>query len=593
MKCAHILFNCVFTILLFLTAIVSAQYNADSPIEFSKRVADKIIRETSFEFQITQQKPSEAIQSINFGFEFPGENSGVAYAISYINSKSECEIKLGISHASPLKVWLNDKSVYSSSDNIDKYSEIAYDIYSFPKEIVARLDGGENKIFVKSILGKKSNSVHLALLDQNNLIKNNLSFSLSPLNKKLETDQKWLLVGPFESHEVPSDNLLETVFPPENGFNNYYGKADPFLNWQLPKTRLIIKDVMKPEYSFQQHSYFEWHYSNGQTMLAFALLAQASKETRYLEHVKKYCMTTIREYDYFRYQYYAMNEKTGFNYRIYRKSMLDDSSAPVLPFIELYNNGDLPESKFIIDIMADYISNGQTRLRDATLCRPEPEQNTIWADDLFMGVPFLLRYAKMTDNNKYFDDAGKQVINFFKYLFDEKLGISFHAWYDQKQKNSIAHWGRANGWMVWAVSEALLHLPKSNKAYNRILGIYKKQMEGLIRYQSKSGLWHQVLDEPDSYEETSCTAMFVIALSRGLRNGWLDQKYKENLLRAWEAIKTKIGPDGTVTGICQGTGIGDNLEFYLKRKTPPHDPRGLGAVITAGIEIQLLLDQNK
>ena len=217
MKCTHILFHHVVTIFLFLPAIVLAQYNADSPIEFSKRVADKIIRETSFEFQIAQQKPSETIQSIDFGIELPGENSGVAYAISYINSKSECEIKLGISHASPLKIWLNDKSIYSSSDNIDKYSEIAYDIYSFPKEIVTRLNSGENKIFVKSILGNKSNSVHLALLDQNNLIKNDVSFSLSPLNKKLETDQ-WLLVGPFESHEVPSDNSLESVFPPGNWF---------------------------------------------------------------------------------------------------------------------------------------------------------------------------------------------------------------------------------------------------------------------------------------------------------------------------------------------------------------------------------------
>ena len=68
-----------------------------------------------------------------------------------------------------------------------------------------------------------------------------------------------------------------------------------------------------------------------------------------------------------------MNEKTGYNYRIFRKAMLDDTSAPVLPYIELFNSGHLPESKFLIDLMAEYISNDQTRLSDGTLCRPEPE----------------------------------------------------------------------------------------------------------------------------------------------------------------------------------------------------------------------------
>ena len=87
--------------------------------------------------------------------------------------------------------------------------------------------------------------------------------------------------------------------------------------------------------------------------------------------------------------------------------------------------------------------------------------------------------------------------------------------------------------------------------------------------------------------------MFVIAISRGIKNGWLDQKYKENVFQAWQAIKTKIGQDGTVSGICQGTGIGEDKEFYLKRKTPLHDPRGLGAVITAGIEVQNLVDLKK
>jgi rhamnogalacturonyl hydrolase YesR len=84
--------------------------------------------------------------------------------------------------------------------------------------------------------------------------------------------------------------------------------------------------------------------------------------------------------------------------------------------------------------------------------------------------------------------------------------------------------------------------------------------------------------------------MFVLAMARGIRNGWLDSSYRQVVMRGWQGISAKIADDGSVAGICQGTGIGESLEFYLRRKTPVHDPRGLGAVIMAGIEMQQMID---
>ena len=106
-------------------------------------------------------------------------------------------------------------------------------------------------------------------------------------------------------------------------------------------------------------------------------------------------------------------------------------------------------------------------------------------------------------------------------------------------------------------------------------------------------MWHQVLDHPESYEETSCTAMFILAMARGLRNGWLDKKYRPVVDRAWTALKSKIDNDGTVHGICRGTGIGFSLNFYYERETFDNDPRGLGAVITAAVEMSLLESAGK
>jgi rhamnogalacturonyl hydrolase YesR len=196
--------------------------------------------------------------------------------------------------------------------------------------------------------------------------------------------------------------------------------------------------------------------------------------------------------------------------------------------------------------------------------------------------------ARITGDAKYYDDAARQVMNFYNYLQDKKSGLLAHGWFASTEKPSIAFWGQANGWVVWAVSEALLYLPTDHKNYKAIQNLFVRHLEALIRYQHESGLWYQVLDQPDSWLETSCSAMFVLGMARGITNGWLDDAFRENALRGWRGIVSKIDTDGIVKGICQGTGIGYDLEFYYDRKTRDNDPRGLGAVITAGIEISRL-----
>jgi len=251
----------------------------------------------------------------------------------------------------------------------------------------------------------------------------------------------------------------------------------------------------------------------------------------------------------------------------------------------------LDDSKFLIDTIAAYISHGQARLSDGTLCRPEPREWTVWADDLFMSSPFLLRYAKLTGDNSYYDDAANQVLLFNDKLFDPELNIYYHGWFSDTEENTAVHWGRANGWIIWAATEALINLPKDHKDYNKILDIYRTYIESIVNYQDSSGMWHQVIDHPESYEETSSSAMFTLAIARGVTNGWIDEDYKEYAVKGWNAIADKISEDGVVEGICRGTGIGDNLEFYFNRETPPNDPRGLGAVLTAGVEVQKLINQ--
>lgn len=267
--------------------------------------------------------------------------------------------------------------------------------------------------------------------------------------------------------------------------------------------------------------------------------------------------------------------------------MLDDAGSASLPFLELYRDNHDKKYRLLIDSMDEFILNDQVRLKDGTFCRPEPVKMTVWADDLFMSVPFLLRMAKIKNDKRYYDDAAKQIINFYHLLYDKTKGLFKHGWYSQTKKTSAAFWGRANGWIFWALTEALIYFPKDHPEYENILKIYRSFAEGLIKYQDKDGMWHQVLDHPESYEETSCTAMFVLGISRGVSNNWLPKNYKQYALNGWNALLKQIN-NGVVENICVGTGIGKNLDFYFNRPVKKNDPRGLGAIITAGIEVSKL-----
>jgi rhamnogalacturonyl hydrolase YesR len=210
---------------------------------------------------------------------------------------------------------------------------------------------------------------------------------------------------------------------------------------------------------------------------------------------------------------------------------------------------------------------------------------TVWADDLFMSAPYLMRMGVVTGDKQYFDDAAQQVVNFNKYLVETRTGLYRHGWYDAEKRQSPVAWGRANGWVIWATSEILELLPTSHPLRDKIVNIYRDHLKAVVTFQAPSGLWHQVLDRPDSFEETSCTAMFMIGIVRGIRLGILDASYVPHVKKAWSGLQTRISEDGIVKDICRGTEMSDDLGYYFKRERFDNDPRGLGAVITACTEL--------
>lgn len=114
---------------------------------------------------------------------------------------------------------------------------------------------------------------------------------------------------------------------------------------------------------------------------------------------------------------------------------------------------------------------------------------------------------------------------------------------------------------------------------------FQMQASGVARYQGKNGLWHQLLDKEDSYEEITGTSMFVFGIAKGVKEGWLHPDF---IYVAWQGFKgmlSKISEKGDVTAICVGTGIMPSTVFYYNRPTQENDPMGEGPVLRALVEM--------
>jgi rhamnogalacturonyl hydrolase YesR len=569
-----------------LIAITNNAQDNRTPIEVAKSIANRVINETLFELKPTIQKPMLDIQVLDFSSVFGEKSEGSAYAQSTIISDTQTKISYGVSYSTPIKIWVNDNLVFEEKNNHNfNFKEIAYNLFHFQDTIEVNLNKGINKILIKSVIRDTSSKIYLRELTEP---EETTKYKFN--NPLKEIPGKWLFTGNYNS---ASEDIFNYSFPPEKLFEQYYIYKNQIYSWRIPADNILYELIIKDDAVYKRESYAEWMYPNGTVLFGIDLLANYLGDNSYSSYVENVCDFTLANYDLFEYQYFKKNGIRSSNHRLFRMSMLDDASAPALPFIErLLNNKD-KKFKKIVDKVTEFVSLHQYRLTDGTFSRPEPRRMTVWADDLFMSVPYLVRAAQHYDENKYYDDAALQIINFNKYLFDKEKKLYKHAWFDFSKEKSVAYWGRANGWVIWGETEALLNLPKKHKKYKTVEKIFANHIEGIIKMQNRDGMWHQVLDRNDSFEETSCTAMFIIGIARGIKNSWISKSYEKNLLMAWNALKQRVSEDGIVKDITRGTGIGYDLEFYFNRERFDNDPRGLGAVITAAVEMQKYFDSRR
>ena len=192
-------------------------------------------------------------------------------------------------------------------------------------------------------------------------------------------------------------------------------------------------------------------------------------------------------------------------------------------------------------------------------------ENEMWIDTIFMTVLFLNRMGQKYHNEEWINEGIHQMLMHIKYLYDKKTGLFYHGWtFNEKNNFGGIFWCRGNSWFTLGVLDYLEDFKEPLNAGVRqiILDCYKAQTAALKKLQAPSGLWHTVLDDPESYEEVSGSAAFAEGILKGIKLGILDDSYKCVAEKAIRGILANIDKDGTVLNVSGGTGMGMDKDHY-------------------------------
>lgn len=254
----------------------------------------------------------------------------------------------------------------------------------------------------------------------------------------------------------------------------------------------------------------------------------------------------------------------------------ESSLIPKPTHVDLTVFGTVPLELYMETGDQKYLAIGKS-LADAQWEHPRPDgltgQTRFWIDDMFMITAVQVQAFRATHDRRYLDRAALEMTTYLDKL-QQPNGLFYHA------PDVPFFWGRGNGWVAAGMAELLRDLPPDHPRRRRILKAYRKMMKALLHYQDAQGMWHQLIDHPGAWPETSSTGMFTYAMVTGVKYGWLDRKhYAPAARKAWLGLVSYIEPNGDIRNVCEGTNKKNDLSYYLNRARLTGDLHGEAPVL--------------
>lgn len=489
----------------------------------------------------------------------PAGRYAVGRAKAMFDGMGNQEYTFNINALNETIVFIDDKEVYRT--------EAGSASFTVPVHF------GYHEIFVKSVCGGSDWGYTLDI----DGVKIESAKGVKGIN------DPWMYIGTFAA---------DYEFECEKACSMHYVVGEPKTYWRVDAPDTFIRPYI------ENSLFARWNYPLGVTMyglLHAALITENEELKQYIKDHVQLCCDTL-EYALWDKEQYG--GATSIHNLLTSIDSLDDCGSFASMMLEVHKYLGIDGVKPVADYVGDYIFNHQSRLEDGTFYRKDQLHSfhnmTLWADDLYMSVPFLSRYYKFTGDQKYADDAANQFFGFKKRLYMPEQQIMSHVYDFRYNTKTGVPWGRGNGWVVFSMTELLEVLPEDHPKKADLIEFLNTLCEGYLKLQDEDGMWHQVLNDHESYPESSCTSMFIYAFSRGVRFGWLKnpEKYVKACFKGWEALsKTSVDADGNVYGVCRGSEFSFIPDYYkYELGWNLNDTHGTGIVMLAGIEIIRLSD---
>ena len=258
-----------------------------------------------------------------------------------------------------------------------------------------------------------------------------------------------------------------------------------------------------------------------------------------------------------------------------------NTMAPMLGMTLLYKETGDETYRPIIEEWSQWVMTQMPRTQEGGLqhiTSDDVNERQLWDDTLYMTCLFLYQAGDALGREDMKQEAEYQFLLHIKYLHSPKTGLWYHGYCFQGRHHfGQAYWGRGNSWFTACAVDFAEWIP-DGPVRRLILNTWQEQCKALLSVQDpESGLWHTLLDQPDSYLETSASAAIAYGLLKGSRLGLLDEDCRAAGEKALQGVIAQVAEDGTVQGVSYGTPMGWTQDFY---RTIPIQPTAYGQGLT-------------
>jgi rhamnogalacturonyl hydrolase YesR len=212
--------------------------------------------------------------------------------------------------------------------------------------------------------------------------------------------------------------------------------------------------------------------------------------------------------------------------------------------LEAYKITGDEKFKEAADAMYKYLKEKAPRTTNGTI-RHFTSRTQIWSDSVFMAPPFIAFYGD-------YDEAIKQIEGYLGYLQDKDTKLIWHKYDDERDTFPRKEfWGGGNGWSAAGMAQIIDVLPKQKQTERlKLIDHTKQLLDGCIAHMRPDGLFHDVIDKPETFVETNLSQMLAYTIYKGVKSGWLEEDYLEAAGKMRAAAHKKIDRFGLVHDAC-------------------------------------------